>query len=66
MYDRLAADGLSTCPYCGEPIELAIDEDGGAAQDYVEDCDVCCRPISVGVAIDEDGGIFIEAKRLDD
>ena len=66
MYDPLAADGLVLCPYCGEPIELTIDEDGGAAQDYVEDCAVCCRPIAVGVAIDEEGGVYVEARRLDD
>ena len=48
------------------PIELTIDEDGGAAQDYVEDCAVCCRPIAVGVAIDEEGGVYVEARRLDD
>lgn len=34
------------CPYCGEPIELAIDSSGGE-QAYVEDCQVCCRPIDV-------------------
>jgi len=34
------------CPYCGEPIELAIDSSAGE-QAYVEDCQVCCRPIEV-------------------
>ena len=29
------------CPYCGEPIELVLDVSGGA-QDYTEDCSVCC------------------------
>lgn len=32
------------CPYCGEPCELVIDPGGGAHQEYVEDCPVCCRP----------------------
>ena len=32
------------CPYCGEPCELALDPGGGAHQEYVEDCPVCCRP----------------------
>ena len=35
-----------TCPYCGEPIELLID-DSIPEQEYIEDCQVCCRPISV-------------------
>jgi hypothetical protein len=32
------------CPYCGEPIELAVDTDAGSAA-YVEDCPVCCQPM---------------------
>ena len=35
-----------TCPYCGESIELLID-DSAAEQDYYEDCSVCCRPIRI-------------------
>ena len=35
------------CPYCGEPVALAIDETGGRAQTYIEDCVVCCKPIEV-------------------
>ena len=36
------------CPYCGESIELIID-DSVEHQQYVEDCAVCCRPINVDV-----------------
>lgn len=39
----------SSCPYCGEPVELCIDESGGRHQRYVEDCPVCCRPWQVDV-----------------
>jgi ribosomal protein L24E len=35
-----------TCPYCGEEIELAVDPGGGSLQEYVEDCEVCCRRCS--------------------
>lgn len=42
------------CPYCGEPIELFVDDSAGA-QRYIEDCQVCCRPIVVAVSVDEDG-----------
>lgn len=37
-----------TCPYCGEPIELVVDDTAGDAA-YVEDCPVCCRPMQVDV-----------------
>ena len=33
-----------TCPYCGEPLNVLIDESGGS-QEYIEDCQVCCQPI---------------------
>ncbi len=46
------------CPYCGEAVELVIDEGGGSPQLYVEDCPVCCRPWQVEAACDgEDGWI---------
>ena len=44
-----------SCPYCGEPAELAVDEAGGRVQHYVEDCPVCCRPWEVTVRRDADG-----------
>jgi len=36
------------CPYCGEPCLLAIDLTL-PEQDYIEDCQVCCRPMRVSV-----------------
>ncbi|WP_372876624.1 CPXCG motif-containing cysteine-rich protein [Spongiibacter marinus] len=37
------------CPYCGERIELLIDP-SLAGEPYVEDCEVCCRPMRVSVS----------------
>jgi hypothetical protein len=36
-----------TCPYCWEAIEITLDLSVDEQQ-YVEDCSVCCRPISIG------------------
>jgi hypothetical protein len=47
------------CPYCGEPLELLLDASAGA-QCYIEDCAVCCRPITVTVGVDADGDAFAE------
>jgi len=33
-----------TCPYCGERVVIGLDPSGGTTQEYVEDCQVCCRP----------------------
>jgi hypothetical protein len=54
------------CPYCGEEIELAVDPGGGSVQEYVEDCDVCCRPLQLSVSWDEDGVAHAAAATDDD
>lgn len=48
------------CPYCGESIDIAID-DSVEHQQYVEDCHVCCRPINVTVSVDEAGEVRVQA-----
>lgn len=40
-----------SCPYCGERLELLLDVSAGS-QTYVEDCSVCCRPITVVMTAD--------------
>lgn len=40
------------CPYCGEDIDVMID-DCGEDQQYIEDCQVCCRPINFYITLDE-------------
>lgn len=46
------------CPYCGEAIEIAID-DSVEHQRYIEDCQVCCRPIDIEVTVDPDAGPLV-------
>lgn len=45
----------ASCPYCGEPVAVSLDEGGGDRQSYVEDCPVCCQPWQVHVSRDHDG-----------
>lgn len=63
-----AADTESTvlCPYCGEAVEIALDPGSGAAQSYVEDCQVCCQPWRVSVAYREDGSADVSVSALDE
>lgn len=42
------------CPYCGEAITVIIDC-SVPQQNYIEDCQVCCRPIEFDVEVDETG-----------
>jgi hypothetical protein len=37
------------CPYCGEEVEVTVDDLGASSEQYVEDCPVCCRPWDVSV-----------------
>ena len=53
------------CPYCGERITLLIDSSAGA-QEYIEDCQVCCRPINLSVTVDEEGLPQVEASSEDE
>lgn len=46
------------CPYCGECIELLVDP-SVEEQNYIEDCSVCCRPITVQLFCDDDA-VFIQ------
>ena len=39
------------CPYCGEAMEIMIDP-SVTEQQYIEDCQVCCRPITLKIEID--------------
>lgn len=62
------ADTTATvwCPYCGEPNEIGVDPGGGAAQEYVEDCAVCCRPWRVMVAYGADGTARVSVGTADE
>lgn len=43
------------CPCCWESIEVLIDP-SMAEQEYVEDCQVCCRPLLLTVQVPFEGG----------
>ena len=54
----------SSCPYCGEPVQLVIDDtssvsDHSEEQDYIEDCQVCCRPMQVSVRFSANGELEV-------
>ena len=49
------------CPYCGETITVLIDG-SLPEQEYVEDCQVCCRPIVFNVSVDADGDATVAVR----
>ena len=54
-----------TCPYCGEPGEVAADFDPSEPGDqvFVQDCEVCCRPWTVTVQVDHNGDVAYIVER---
>jgi hypothetical protein len=50
-----------SCPYCGESIAVLVD-DSLPEQNYIEDCQVCCRPILLHVSVDTDGDVSVNAR----
>ena len=50
-----------SCPYCGETITILVD-DSLPEQEYIEDCQVCCRPIVFDVTVDTDGDAIVSAR----
>lgn len=49
------------CPSCGEMFDLLVDG-SVPRQEYVEDCEVCCRPICFTVSVSDRGEVFVVAK----
>jgi len=48
------------CPYCGTRIEIVVDCTV-PFQEYIEDCEVCRRPIALAVTVNDDETISIVA-----
>ena len=54
-----------SCPYCGEVLEILVDCTAGK-QKYIEDCHICCRPISITIKIGQDGMPEVDTEKEDD
>jgi hypothetical protein len=53
------------CPYCGERLETRVDLTADEPS-YIEDCQVCCRPIEFGIERDDSGALLaVSVRRLD-
>jgi len=54
-----------TCPYCAQDVSIGLDPGSGAAQEYVEDCPVCCQPWQVSVRYGVDGSAGVAVTPLE-
>ena len=58
----LQATYFIACPYCLEQMQITIDLSAGS-QTYVEDCEVCCRPVLLDIRLDGDEVTGVSAER---
>lgn len=54
-----------SCPYCGEKLDVSVDCSVDYQQ-YIEDCQVCCRPMVLSVSVDEHGQAQINVSHEDE
>ena len=59
-------EGVVVCPYCGEANAIGLDPGSGEAQEYVEDCQVCCQPWLVHVRWSSTGAASVSADAQND
>ena len=50
------------CPHCGKTISILLDL-SVLNQEYIEDCEVCCRPIEIRYEVGAGGEIEFEGGR---
>lgn len=62
--NELIEDNIN-CPYCGEVIMVLIDP-SDAGNSYIEDCQVCCRPINFQISLNYYDEVVINVCSDDD
>lgn len=53
------------CPYCGEHIDVLLDP-ADLNQQYIEDCQVCCKPINFLVFENSDEELSVSVSSDDE
>jgi len=68
--DRLAGPAVEEfvavrCPWCGERLTTRVEAPAGE-QAFIEDCEVCCRPIEFSIERSDAGALLsVGVRRLD-
>ncbi len=62
--NQLAEKSIA-CPYCGETSEVLIDSTD-LDQQYIEDCQICCKPIIFLISKDPEGELEVRVYSEDE
>ena len=55
-----ASEHFFLCPCCGAKISVVLDL-SVEEQEFIEDCEVCCRPLTITYAVEDGKVIEFEA-----
>lgn len=61
---ELMEESFYQCPYCWEEASILVDV-SQLAQNYIEDCEVCCNPIEFRIKCDSQKIIHLEAQSIE-
>jgi hypothetical protein len=64
-YARFGMQAGFQCASCGTWNETSVDESAGSRQNYVEDCQVCCKPNVLHIEYDRSGAAFLITAELE-
>ncbi len=57
-------DASYVCAFCGESNDTSVDPSGGSSQNYVEDCQVCCRANVLRISVDAESQVAYVSNEL--
>lgn len=52
------------CPFCGAQISMVLDLSAGP-QSYIEDCEVCCRPLEISYETGGSDNVSLEVTAVE-
>lgn len=50
------------CPFCGEENTVETDITAGSRQEFIQDCEVCCKPVEIKLTFDKEGNAEVEVR----
>ncbi|QDK46990.1 CPXCG motif-containing cysteine-rich protein [Bdellovibrio sp. HCB185ZH] len=63
-FDNAEIEQFFQCPYCRTAISMLVDISEPGRQTYVEDCEVCCKPIQITYSADQGRLVDFSAHRI--
>ena len=51
-----------SCPHCGVDLSARVEPGSGKEQQFIQDCEVCCKPIQIQVRFQGDEIVHFEAR----